>query len=71
MALPDIDGFSFIKAVRQMLAEDGGQVPVIAMTATSGEEFRLRLLTTGFQGYICKPLNSAELIVVVSAWAKT
>ena len=70
LTLPDVDGFSFIKALRQMPVEEGGQVPVIALTGATGDDFRLRVLVAGFQGYVSKPFDPTELVVIVSGWIK-
>lgn len=52
--LPDIDGFSLIKSMKQ--------VPVIYLTARSAIEDRIRGLNIGAEDYIIKPFALDELI---------
>jgi CheY-like chemotaxis protein len=71
LTLPDIDGFSFIATLRSLSAEEGGQIPAIALTGHVAEAIRTRVLASGFQGYLAKPFDVDELAVVVSTWIGT
>ena len=49
IGMPDEDGYAFIRKVRALPAEQGGQVPAIALTAYARAEDRLQALRAGYQ----------------------
>jgi CheY-like chemotaxis protein len=61
IAMPDEDGYSLIRRVRQWPPEEGGLTPAIAVTAYAREEDRIRSLSAGFQMHLPKPFEPAEL----------
>ena len=63
--LPDGDGFSLLKKLRQM-----SEVPVIFLSARDEDESRLRGLGLGADDYITKPFLPEELILRVTAVLK-
>jgi CheY-like chemotaxis protein len=67
IGMPDEDGYSFIRSLRERRSGIGATVPAIAMTAYVSEEDRMRALLAGFQVHLAKPVNPVELIGVVSA----
>jgi CheY-like chemotaxis protein len=67
VGMPDEDGYSFIQRVRQLPKEQGGQVPAIALTAYSRASDRRRALVAGFNMHVPKPIDPAELVVVLAA----
>ena len=61
--LPDIDG---VEALRRLRADERTQaVPVLALTAQAMEGDRERFLAAGFDGYLSKPVNIADLLDTV------
>jgi signal transduction histidine kinase/DNA-binding response OmpR family regulator len=66
IGMPEADGYSLIRAVRQRSAEQGGNVPAIALTAYVREEDRAMMLAAGFTAHVPKPVEPAELIRVIS-----
>jgi CheY-like chemotaxis protein len=52
--------------LRALPAERGGQTPAAALTAYARVEDRLRVLSSGFQIHLPKPVEPLELIVVVA-----
>ncbi|HEV8604314.1 MAG TPA: response regulator [Tepidisphaeraceae bacterium] len=69
IAMPDDDGYSLIRKVRGRTAEQGGQVPAMALTAYAREEDRTRALAAGYQVHVPKPVEPNELATVVAALA--
>ncbi|MGH9755261.1 MAG: PAS domain S-box protein [Blastocatellia bacterium] len=70
IAMPDEDGYTVLKKVRAMEAARGAaadQIPAIALTAYGRGEDRLRALQEGFQMYVTKPVEPAELAVVIAS----
>jgi CheY-like chemotaxis protein len=70
IAMPDEDGYGLIEKVRRL--ENGAMqtIPAVAITAYAKEEDRERALSAGFQIYLAKPVELAELISVVARAAK-
>jgi CheY-like chemotaxis protein len=69
--MPEIDGYELIRRVRAMKPEQGGRIPAVALTAYARAEDRLRALQSGYQTHIPKPVEPAELEIVVATLAKS
>jgi CheY-like chemotaxis protein len=67
--MPGMDGYSFMRAVRERPASRGGQIPAAALTAYARPEDRDAALRAGFQLHVAKPVHPAELAAVVSSLA--
>jgi CheY-like chemotaxis protein len=73
IAMPVEDGFSFIRSLRSLTPEQGGQTPVAALTALAGEADRRRVLDAGFQMHLSKPIDAQRLAAAVgnlSVWGE-
>jgi signal transduction histidine kinase len=66
IGMPTQDGFEFIRKVRQLPPEKGGRIPAVALTAYARAEDRLRVLRSGYQMHLSKPVELAELVAVVA-----
>lgn len=66
IGMPNEDGFSLIKKIRQMPDEFGGSVPAIALTAYARAEDRVKALRSGFQMHIAKPVEPDELVIAIA-----
>jgi CheY-like chemotaxis protein len=64
LAMPDEDGFAFVRAVR-LLPSASKATPVIALTAFGRPEDRQHALAAGFDAYLKKPVDPAELATTV------
>jgi CheY-like chemotaxis protein len=69
LGMPDEDGYSLIAKIRELPPEQGGQIPAAALTAYARAEDRMRVLRSGFQFHLPKPVDSAELVTVVASLA--
>ncbi|MBA3765576.1 MAG: response regulator [Acidobacteria bacterium] len=67
--MPGEDGYSLISYVRALKPEEGGQTPAIALTAHARLEDRMRALSAGYQMHVAKPVEPAELVVVIASLA--
>ncbi|HEY9881256.1 MAG TPA: GAF domain-containing protein [Leptolyngbyaceae cyanobacterium] len=67
IGMPDVDGYSLIQQIRMLSADQGGQVPAIALTAYARIEDQQRALESGFQHHVAKPLEPTRLIQAVAA----
>ncbi len=61
--MPEMDGEAAMRFIRGQEAESGGRVPIIALTAHAMQGDRARLLASGFDGYISKPMDLSALAV--------
>jgi PAS domain S-box-containing protein len=66
IAMPDEDGLSMLRRVRALPAEEGGQVPAIALTAYTRPEDRAQALEAGFQMHVSKPIDSITLAMAIA-----
>jgi PAS domain S-box-containing protein len=63
-------GYSLLRKIRSLPRDVGGSVPAAALTTYSRTEDRVNALRAGFQMYMAKPVQPAELLAVVSALAE-
>ncbi len=69
--MPGIDGYELIRRVRERGPDQGGQVPAVALTAYARAEDRVQALQSGYQTHVPKPVEPAELEVVVATLARS
>ncbi len=67
LSMPEEDGYSLIRQVRQLSPEQGGRLPAIALTAFGRMEDRVRVLGAGFQSHVIKPVEAEELVAVIAS----
>jgi len=70
IGLPDQDGYSLLKKIRQLPRAAGGTIPAVALTGYARVEDRVRALDAGFQTHASKPIEPAELVAVVASLAR-
>jgi CheY-like chemotaxis protein len=70
IAMPAEDGYWLIRQVRALAPEQGGDTPAAALTAYVRVEERMRVLAAGFQLYVTKPIEPAELRTVLARLAR-
>ncbi|WP_330996525.1 ATP-binding protein [Burkholderia diffusa] len=67
--LPDIDGHALAKMIRQdESAREARHVPIIAISALSGDAHRERCLDSGMDGVLGKPLRLETLRQLIAMW---
>jgi len=69
IGMPVQDGYTFIKKVRS-LGADELEIPAIALTAYARAEDRMRALAAGFQMHVPKPVDASELVMVIARLVK-
>nr|MBA2733557.1 response regulator [Acidobacteriota bacterium] len=69
IGMPGEDGYWLIGNIRALKPEDGGQTPAIALTAHARAEDRMRSLSAGYQMHVAKPVEPAELVIVLASLA--
>ncbi len=70
IAMPGEDGYGLIEKVRSLESDEAENIPAVAITAYAKDEDRERALSSGFQIYLAKPVEVAELISVVARAAR-
>ncbi len=66
LAMPEEDGYTLINKFREFGIKAGRQVPAVALTAYVRVEDRARALSAGFNMFVPKPVEPAELITAIS-----
>ena len=67
IGMPEVDGYELMQRIRCLPVESGGKTPAVALTAYARAEDRLRALRAGYKMHVSKPIERAELIVVVAS----
>lgn len=67
IGMPNEDGYSLIRKLRQIEAQRGGRMPAVALTAYARSDDRKQALLAGFQMHLPKPVEAAELATVIAS----
>ena len=70
IGLPDEDGYSLLKKVRELAPEHGGLTPAIALTGYVQKKDRTQADSAGFQRYMAKPCQIQELVASIASLIK-
>ncbi|HYW18134.1 MAG TPA: ATP-binding protein [Nodularia sp. (in: cyanobacteria)] len=70
IGMPDEDGYTLMRKIREIEAEQGGRIPALALTGYARVEDYKEALAAGFQLHVAKPVRAAELIAVVASLGK-
>lgn len=70
IAMPDIDGYTLLQRVRALPSQQESRTPVIALTAHAQAEDRQRVLESGFQQHIAKPIEPEALVTAILRWKR-
>jgi CheY-like chemotaxis protein/HPt (histidine-containing phosphotransfer) domain-containing protein len=68
--MPEMDGFTATRKIRQMEEKTGTHIPVIAMTANAMQGDREACLEAGMDDYVSKPVTMANLKQKLDQWVK-
>ena len=66
IGMPEEDGYELIRKVRELPKERGRRLPAVALTAYARAEDRVRVLRSGYQIHVSKPVEPTELIAVIA-----
>jgi hypothetical protein len=67
IGMPEMDGYMLIRQIRAKSAEEGGEIPAIALTAYAGETDNQQILKAGFQKHLTKPIEPDELAIAIAS----
>ena len=65
ISMPGRDGFGLLSDIQALGPDDGGGVPVIAMTALVTHVDRARILNAGFKAFLSKPFSPEALVEAI------
>ena len=68
--MPDMDGLETTDAIRAIGTEYAKNIPIIALTANAIHGTDQLFYEHGFQAYITKPIDMAELDLVIRKWVR-
>jgi PAS domain S-box-containing protein len=71
IGMPDEDGYSLIRRLREWEEACGAYTPAVALTAYGRVEDRVSALKAGFQIHVAKPVDPDELAIVILGFIKS
>ena len=71
LGLPGEDGYALLRRIRAMDSPEINAVPAVAITAYAMASDREQALAAGFERYIVKPVDPAELVNVLASVLQT
>jgi len=70
IAMPGEDGYALMRKLREIEPQLGRHIPTMALTAYGRPQDRTRILASGFQKYIQKPVEPVELARAIAELAR-
>ncbi|MGE5836345.1 MAG: response regulator [Acidobacteriota bacterium] len=67
LGLPDEDGYSLIRTIREGFPEPACDIRAVALTAYAGDSYRAKALAAGYDAYLAKPIEITTLTDVLVA----
>ncbi len=67
--MPEMDGLTATRHIRDREKHEGGHIPIVAMTAHAMKGDRDNCLEAGMDGYVPKPIKAEELFEVIERLA--
>jgi two-component system, sensor histidine kinase and response regulator len=65
--MPEMDGFQATAAIRAKERPGGTSLPIIAMTAHALKGDQERCIAAGMNGYVSKPIRTADLFAAIES----
>ena len=62
IGIPYENGYAFLRNLRQVLPEDGGTIPALALTGFARPEDRERAFAAGFNLHLSKPMQRERVL---------
>jgi CheY-like chemotaxis protein len=66
--MPVMDGYEATRRIRAAEQGSSKHMPIVALTADSLATDRLRCLDAGMDGFMTKPVSSAQLSAAIERW---
>ena len=65
--MPEMNGYETATAIRERELVAGGHIPILGLTAHAMKGARERCLESGMDGYVSKPIQTAEFFAAIDA----
>jgi signal transduction histidine kinase len=65
--MPEEDGYTLIRKIRSLDEQDRSEIPAVALTAYGRPHDRALALTAGFNMHVRKPVDPAELTMIIAS----
>ena len=65
--MPNMDGYTAARLIRNISDKNVANTPIIALTANAFEETKREVLAAGMNGHLAKPINTAELVAALKS----
>lgn len=62
IGMPEMNGYTLMRQIRQLPTFQGGKIPAIALTAYAGEYDQQLALSAGFEQHLSKPADPIKLV---------
>jgi CheY-like chemotaxis protein/anti-sigma regulatory factor (Ser/Thr protein kinase) len=69
LGMPGDDGYELIRRIRLLPVSAGGLLPSLAVSAYATDEHRKKVIKTGFQKHLEKPVAPSDLVIAVARLA--
>jgi CheY-like chemotaxis protein len=66
--MPELNGYEFLEALRSEPALSHIHITVVAITAFSMRGDKQKILASGFDGYVSKPIDPEQFVSQVEYW---
>ena len=66
--MPEMDGITATKLIREFESADGPHIPIIGMTANVMKGARESCLAAGMDDYLSKPIDTSQLNTLLAHW---
>ena len=66
--LPDMDGYTVTEHIRARASEAGTYTPILAISAATDDEHQQRVMTSGMDGMLTKPIRLDVLRDMIDLW---
>ena len=67
IGMPNEDGYSLIRKLRQLDSQRARRIPAVALTAYATDEDRLQALSAGFQVHVAKPIEPENFLSSIAS----
>src|SRR5262245_56196088 len=67
IGMPNEDGYSLIRRLRELESEHARGIPAVALTAYATDEDRLQALSAGYQIHVAKPIEPESFVTSVAS----
>lgn len=68
--MPEMDGVETVQHIRALSNEQKSNIPVVALTANATQDAKALFVSSGFQDFLSKPIETVKLNTILKKWLK-